>query len=86
MYNEVFKKCPRCGGRGYLQIGQIVLGFGEFNLDDPEDLARKLSEEQMRALAERVKEEWFRCEKCERGFLLEETRQRREQLARELFS
>ena len=25
MYNEVFKTCPHCNGRGYMQIYQIVL-------------------------------------------------------------
>lgn len=38
MYNEVFKKCPKCGGRGYMQISQIVLGFGDFDLDRPSSL------------------------------------------------
>jgi hypothetical protein len=35
MYNEVFDDCPHCGKHtGYLQIHQIVLGFGEFDLAD----------------------------------------------------
>lgn len=87
MYNEVFKRCPHCGGRGYLQISQIVLGFGCFDLDDPEDLADKLNEPQLLKLADRVKDEWFRCQnqECERGFLLEDTRAARQKLARQLF-
>lgn len=86
MYNEVYKQCPRCNDQyGYLQVSQIVLGFGSFYLDDPEDLATKLDEDQMRLLAEKIKDQWFHCPKCKSGFLLEETHQRRESLARELF-
>ena len=35
MFNEVFDNCPDCGRHtGYLQIRQIVLGFGNFDLAD----------------------------------------------------
>lgn len=34
MYNEVFYNCPKCGGTGYMQIGQIVLGFEGFDRQD----------------------------------------------------
>lgn len=42
MYNEVYKKCPSCGKRGILQISQIVLGFGCFDLDDPQSIVEDL--------------------------------------------
>lgn len=35
MFNEVFDVCPHCSKHsGYLQIDQLVLGFGEFDLAD----------------------------------------------------
>ena len=69
MYNEVFKRCPYCGGRGVMQISQIVLGFGEFNLDDPEDIASRLSQDDVCELIRMVKEEnRFRCDKCDETF------------------
>lgn len=61
MYNEVFKKCPHCPeGVGYMQIGQIVLGFGGFDLDEPSTL-EKLSLEDLRELRGRVATETFNC-------------------------
>ena len=68
MYNEVFKKCPHCNGSGYLQIHQIVLGFGGFNLDNPESIARELNLDQIKELKEAVEGEWFRCENCSETF------------------
>ncbi len=38
MYNEVYKKCPECGKQSVLQIAQVVMGFGEFDLDDPNSI------------------------------------------------
>lgn len=60
MYNEVFKRCPKCGMRGYLQISQIVDGFGNFNLDDPDSLF-ELTSDQLVELSKRVGEEVFVC-------------------------
>jgi hypothetical protein len=37
MYNEVRKDCPRCGNQSEVQIPQVVLGFGDFNLNYPND-------------------------------------------------
>jgi hypothetical protein len=42
MFNEIYKKCPRCGKECVGQIPQIVLGFGEFNLDDPKSISERL--------------------------------------------
>lgn len=36
VYNEVFYTRPKCGGRGYMQISQLVLGFSGFDLENPE--------------------------------------------------
>jgi hypothetical protein len=57
MYNEVFKKCPNCKrGVGYLQIHQIVLGFGGFDLDDPD-----LTLDELKELRDTVYGETFYC-------------------------
>lgn len=67
MYNEVFKKCPKdnCDGFGYMQIHQIVLGFGRFNLDNPESLSKELNIEQLKELKDAVEHNrWFECETC----------------------
>lgn len=75
MYNEVFKKCPHCEkngtyGRGYLQISQILLGFGGFDLDNPDDIAERLSVDEVQRLKESVEGEWFRCDECKDTFRL----------------
>ncbi len=60
MYNEVYKTCPTCGGKGIMQITQIVLGFGCFDLDNPESITSKLNENEVRLLVNEVKEnKWF---------------------------
>lgn len=62
MYNEALMPCPKCErGIGYMQIPQIVMGFGEFRLNAPESLARKLNTEQMIKLREYVQEDDFVC-------------------------
>lgn len=69
MYNEVFKRCPKCDGLGYMQIHQIVLGFGGFNLDSPESLAEDLDMDQLLELKEAVRStRWFNCQKCKEPF------------------
>lgn len=70
MYNEVFYPCPSegCHGLGYMQIKpQIVLGFGGFNLLDPDTL-KELSVEQLHELKAAVLEDKFRCTSCEHWF------------------
>lgn len=73
MYNEVFKKCPNCNGYGYMQISQIVLGFGEFYLDRPEDIAERLSTDEIKRLKECVEDcNWFFCKDCDKGFSIQD--------------
>ena len=71
MYNEVFKKCPYCScGVGYMQIAQIVLGFGGFNLDRPETLS-ELKLEDLKMLRDSVQDNYFVCQAaCGRSFRL----------------
>lgn len=67
MYNEVFDTCPNCGKHsGYMQISQIVLGFGEFNLADLAGLKRRydegdLSEKDLARLADALSDATFQC-------------------------
>lgn len=71
MYNEVFKKCPNegCSGYGYMQIHQIVLGFGGFYLDRPESIAEELDKDQIIELKEAVEDrKWFECQNCKETF------------------
>jgi hypothetical protein len=63
MYNEVFKKCPDCGGCGYMQIAQVTLGFGGFDLDDFYSLER-LDEDDLKLLHARVALGRFKCDCC----------------------
>lgn len=56
MYNEVFKRCPKCGALCHDKIPQMVHGFGGFNLDDPEGLAQLLDCEQLKCLYGYVKD------------------------------
>jgi len=51
MYNEVYKDCPECGKPCYIQISQVVLGFGGFRLDRPESM-EDLTQDQKEYLAE----------------------------------
>lgn len=61
MYNDVFKKCPHCEeGTGYMQIQQVVLGFGGFNLDDPKSL-NNLTLNELSELRSAVVDHYFRC-------------------------
>lgn len=69
MFNEVFKTCPHCKGSGYMQIPQIVDGFGGFNLDFPENIAEQLSLKEITLLKRYVEQErFFICEDCKEGF------------------
>lgn len=74
MYNEVFYPCPKnCGGYGYLQIQQIVLGFGGFYLDKRiefcSESVRELTEEALIELKDAVTGELFTCECCGNSFI-----------------
>jgi sarcosine oxidase delta subunit len=61
MFNRVYARCPECGKRGEMQIHQIVLGFGDFNIDHPEDLARALDEDKLVELHAAILGEDFVC-------------------------
>jgi hypothetical protein len=62
MFNEVHKTCESCGRYMTIQISQIVLGFGEFYLDNPGEITDKLDLYQRGKFAEMVNEEEFHCE------------------------
>jgi hypothetical protein len=73
MYNEVFDNCPNCGQHsGYLQIDQLVLGFGKFDLADlgllkariaDGELSRENVYSMVAALGE--KRAMFQCRGCD---------------------
>jgi len=67
MYNEVKCICPVCGGSGYCQVTQYVLGFGGFNLHNP-DSFNELSEAQLKRLYIDILEEDFVCLDCQHAF------------------
>jgi len=69
MYNEVTKKCADCGAACTVQIGQIELGFGGYDLDDPSTTSH-LSRLEKEELADFVSNEKFRCE-CGFAFRVE---------------
>jgi hypothetical protein len=73
MYNEVYACCPDCKSRCELQISQIVLGFGCFDLDSPEQLHEELTWEQKQALKRALDGKKFHCEKeyCQNSFEVE---------------
>ena len=85
MYNEVYKSCPKCRDLCEIQIRQIVLGFGSFNLDNIESLADELTEEQLLQLRDAVKDERFYCRTCGCSFTFDSPNGKRRQLAKELF-
>ena len=72
MYNEVHKSCYNCGATCTIQIPQIVLGFGNFNLDNPDSM-KELTHEQKLELKEYVEKESFYCghESCNSAFEIE---------------
>jgi len=63
MYNEVFCRCPKCGGRGYMQISQLVLGFGGFDLENYDTL-RDLDIDDIMELKARIMCKDFVCDNC----------------------
>jgi len=85
MYNEVFCECPCCGKLAYTQIGQIVSGFGGFNLGDPDSLM-DLSKDQLKDLREAIDDTYFECENCGNYFKYNgEDREEKRKLIRDLF-
>jgi hypothetical protein len=68
MYNEVYKRCPDCGKHCEMQIPQVVLGFGCFDLDYPGDRIRELTQDEKRELAYLVNKRYFYCDSCESRF------------------
>lgn len=89
MYNEVYKKCPNCASRCTIQISQISLGFGGFDLDDLDGLST-LSKASLEKLAHKVKSETFWCLRdkggCGHFFTVGgETNEERRELAERLF-
>lgn len=89
MYNEVYKFCPECGGVGYTQIPQIVLGFGGFDLDNFKSIEGRLTVEEIEKLHEYVKDKYFTCQQadCHHHFKFDEkgTKTRTKQRWDELF-
>ena len=72
MYNEVYKSCPDCGHRCEIQIPQVVLGFGGFNLDYPQDIEiSNLMGYQKDQLMDYVNEMTFYCYGCSGTFKVE---------------
>ncbi len=85
MYNECFKRCVKCGVQNEIQISQVVLGFGGFDLDDPPDLAEKLNESELRKLRSIVEDEYFRCRSCGYDYSAINGKASSSELAEELF-
>lgn len=84
MFNEIFCKCPQCGAQGYLQLPEFVLGFGGFDLENPETLL-ELSYEDLDALRAIIDKESFNCEKCENYFLYSPVRESKLEHIKKLF-
>lgn len=60
MYNEVYVNCPLCGTKCGVQIEQIVLGFGNFYLNDSQT-TNNLTKGQKKLLKDYVEKEEFFC-------------------------
>jgi len=60
MYNEVWASCPKCGEKCYIQISEVVLGFGNFDLNDLSTFDNSTDDE-VRQVKELVIEEDFVC-------------------------
>jgi transcription elongation factor Elf1 len=68
MYNEVYKRCAKCGEMCDICISQIVDGFGEFYLDDPQSIAEKLTLGEIKSLHAFLSGENFHCVNCGASF------------------
>lgn len=84
MFNEVFCTCPQCGSQSYLQVPEFVLGFGGFDLENPETLL-ELSYEDLDDLRAIIDKEHFRCEKCKNYFLYSPVRESKLEHIKKLF-
>ena len=84
MFNEVFCTCPECDGVGYLQIPQLVLGFGEFHIDNPETLL-ELSYDDLNVLKNLLDKEEFSCQKCGNYFLYSQAEEDKLEYIKKLF-
>lgn len=74
MYNEVHKRCYNCGAKYTLQIPQVILGFGNFDLDYPDASSiQQLTHEQKLELKKYVEEYSFYCghDSCNSAFEVE---------------
>lgn len=74
MFNEVHKNCYNCGARCTIQIPQVTMGFGNFDLEQPNsDNIQDLTREQKLELKEYVEEESFYCghDSCNSSFQVE---------------
>jgi len=70
MYNEVYKRCPKCESLNEIQISQVVLGFGGFHLDDPESMAN-LDIHEKKRLKMLVEKQVFHCDNCQNSYDVE---------------
>lgn len=70
MYNTVEKLCPNCSHTCQIQIPQVVLGFGGFELDHPWT-TKSLSPEEKNELADYVNNRYFHCDECGDDFKIE---------------
>lgn len=71
MFNEIYKRCPSCGETVEEQITDVVLGFGEFNLDNPESIKDKTTPAERKELAEIINKMIWDCIKCGHTFKVE---------------
>ena len=60
MYNEVIATCPKCRKQATIQISQIVLGSGNFSLDDMNTFSG-LTDNEIAKVRECVLREDFYC-------------------------
>ena len=63
MYNEVYANCPECNRKCMIQIPQIVLGFGEFDLDNLQTFW-SLTDDKIEQIRDCIKKEFFFCKEC----------------------
>lgn len=61
MYNEVKAPCPNCNISCEMQIPQVVLGFGNFDLSNP-GTTKELTIKEKNELADYVNNREFQCE------------------------
>lgn len=85
MYNIVYKRCPQCDGSCNIQIPQIELRFGGFDISDPAALAKCMTKEKLIELREAIGDSKFYCA-CGNVFTVsDDDCQERIELAKKLF-